>query len=258
MDENEENLNKKEADYGNWVPNKYVYIPGLLGMLFVVVSYFYYPVIVLAIIFLMITMYTSYARAQFAPEGGDLQAKIQNLVLDELKWHGNGKLLDIGCGNAPLTIKALIKYPNSQATGIDYWGGMWEFSKETCENNAEIEGVKNRATFIKASASDLPFEDESFDAAMSNMVFHEVKDSADKKMVIKEALRVVKKGGIFSFQDLFEEKKIYGDIDDLLDTILDWGVEEVNFIHTSDYEFIPRSLKLPFMVGNIGIIHGRK
>lgn len=181
MDEIEENLNKKGIDYGNWVPSKYVYIPGLLGMLFVVVSYFYYPVIVLAFIFLMVTMYTSYARAQFAPEGGDLQVKIQSLVLDELKWDGNGKLLDIGCGNAPLTIKALNKYPNAQATGIDYWGGMWEFSKEACENNAEIEGVKNRATFLKASASDLPFEDESFDAAVSNMVFHEVKDSADKK-----------------------------------------------------------------------------
>ncbi|MTK63951.1 MAG: class I SAM-dependent methyltransferase [Methanobacterium sp.] len=258
MDETEENMNKKDTNYGNWVPNKYVYIPGLIGMLFVVVSYFYYPVIILAIIFLMITMYTSYARAQFAPEGGDLQVKIQNLVLDELKWDGDGKLLDIGCGNAPLTIKALKQYPHAYATGIDYWGGMWDFSKDVCEKNAEIEGVENRVTFLKASASDLPFEDESFDAVMSNMVFHEVKDSADKKMVIKEALRVVKKGGVFSFQDIFEEKRIYGNIDDLLDTIMDWGIEEVNFIHTSDYDFIPRSLKLPFMVGNIGIIHGRK
>lgn len=258
MDKIEENMDKMDVDYGNWVPSKYVYIPGLIGILFVVVSYFYYPVIVLALIFLMITMYTSYARAQFAPEGGDIQAKIQELVLDEMNWDGNGKLLDIGCGNAPLTIKALKKYPNAHATGIDYWGGMWEFSKAVCEKNAEIEGVKDRTTFLKASASDLPFEDESFNAAMSNLVFHEVKDCTDKKMVIKEALRVVKKGGVFSFQDLFEEKKIYGDIDDLLDTIMEWGVEEVNFIHTSDCEFIPKSLKLPFMVGTIGLIHGRK
>lgn len=258
MDEIKEKNNKTETDYGNWVPNKYVYIPGVLGMLFVVVSYFYYPVIILAIIFLMITMYTSYARAQFAPEGGDIQAKLQQLVLDELNWDGNGKLLDIGCGNAPLTIKALKKYPNAEATGIDYWEGVWEFSKEACEKNAENEGVKDRATFLKASASNLPFNDESFDAAISNLVFHEVKDIEDKKMVIKEALRVVKTGGTFSFQDLFEEKKIYGDINDLLDTIIGWGVEEVNYTHTSDCEFIPKSLKLPFMVGNIGLIQGKK
>ena len=258
MEETEEKMNRADADYGNWVPSKYVYIPGLLGMMFVVVSYFYYPVIILALIFLMITMYFSYARAQFAPEGGNIQAKIQKLVLDELNWDGEGKLLDIGCGNAPLTIQALKKYPNAHATGIDYWGGMWEFSKEACEENAEIEGVNDRATFLRASASDLPFETESFDAAISNLVFHEVKDCEDKKRVIKEAIRVVKKGGVFSFQDLFEERKLYGDVDDLLDTIVGWGVEEVNFVHTSDFEFIPKSLKLPFMVGKIGMIQGKK
>jgi len=50
---------------------------------------------------------------------------------------------------------------------------------------------------------------------VSNLVFHEVKDTEDKRLVVKEALRVVKKGGDFAFQDLFHEEKIYGDIDDL-------------------------------------------
>ncbi len=251
-------MDETKTEYGNWVPNKFVYIPGLMGMLFVVVSYFYYPLIILAIIFLMITMYTSYARAQFAPEGGDLQSKIQNLVIEELKWDGNGKLLDIGCGNAPLTITALKKYPQAHATGIDYWGDMWDFSMEACIKNATIEGVNDRVEFLRGTASDLQFEDGYFDAVISNMVFHEVKDTDDKRMVIKEALRVVKKGGMFSFQDLFDDKRIYGDIDDLLDTIMSWGVEEVYYTHTNDHEFIPRSLKLPFMVGKIGLIHGKK
>lgn len=251
-------MDKTKTDYGNWVPVKYVYIPGLFGMLFVVVSYFYYPVIILAIIFLMITMYTSYARAEFAPEGGNLQSKIQKLVLDELKWDGNGKIIDIGCGNGPLTIMALKKYPNATATGIDYFGGMWDFTIDTCIENAVKEEVNDRAEFLKGTASDLPFDDGSFDAAISNLVFHEVKDTSDKKMLIKEALRVVKKDGVFSFQDIFDEKRIYGDIDDLLDEIIGWGVEEVHYVHTNDLEFIPRSLKLPFMVGSIGIIHGKK
>jgi len=251
-------MDETKTEYGNWVPIKYVYIPGLMGMLFVVVSYFYYPVIILAIISLMITMYTSYARAEFAPEGGNVQSKIQKLVIDELKWDGNGNLIDIGCGNAPLTIHALKTYPQAKATGIDYWGGIWDFSIDACIKNANIECVNDRVEFMKANASHLPFDDGSFDAAISNLVFHEVKDTEDKKMVIKEALRVVKKGGVFSFQDLFNEKRIYGDIDDLLDTIMSWGVEEVYYIPTNEYEFIPRSLKLPFMVGSIGIIHGRK
>ena len=248
----------EKPDYGNWVPLKFVYIPGILGMLMVVASYFYFPIIVLAVIFLIIICYTSYARAEFSTEGGDIQSKIRAVILDVLKWDGKGKIIDIGCGNGPLTIAAAKKYPDSQVTGIDYWEGMWEYSIDVCMKNAKIEGVQDRVEFKKASASDLPFESGYFDAAVSNLVFHEVKDTADKKLVVKEALRVVKKGGVFAFQDLFHEEKIYGDIDDLLDDIEDWGVKEVYFTDTRDCEFIPNALKLPFMVGSIGIIHGKK
>ncbi len=37
-----------------------------------------------------------------------------------------------------------------------------------------------------------------------------------------------------------------------------WGIEEVEFVDTSKSEFIPKLLKLPFMVGRIGILHGKK
>ncbi len=104
----------------------------------------------------------------------------------------------------------------------------------------------------------MPFENNYFDAAVSNLVFHEVQDTKDKRDVIKEALRVVKKGGTFAFQDLFHEKRIYGDIEDLLETIRNWGVESVEFSSTKDSKFIPKALKLPFMVGTIGIIYGKK
>jgi ubiquinone/menaquinone biosynthesis C-methylase UbiE len=179
-------------------------------------------------------------------------------VLGRLDWDGKGKALDIGCGNAPLTIKLVKKFPCAEATGIDYWGGMWEYSKSVCERNAASEGVADRVSFQKASASDLPFEDESFDAAVSNLVFHEVSDAKDKRDVIKEALRVVKKGGKFAFQDLFLVKRVYGEVDDLLETIRSWGIERVEFLNTSDSDFIPKSLRLPFMVGTIGILYGEK
>lgn len=104
----------------------------------------------------------------------------------------------------------------------------------------------------------MPFDDEYFDAVVSNLVFHEVKDTADKREVIREALRVVKKGGKFAFQDLFLMKRIYGDTKDLIKTIRSWGVTKVKFVETRGSTFIPRSLKLPFMLGTIGIITGEK
>ena len=94
--------------------------------------------------------------------------------------------------------------------------------------------------------------------AVSNLVFHEVKSSRDKKDVIKEALRVVTKGGWFVFQDLFLWKRVYGEVDDLLETIRSWGIETVEFVDTSVWDFIPKALKLPFMLGTVGILYGRK
>lgn len=78
-----------------------------------------------------------------------------------------------------------------------------------CERNAKIEGVIDRVTFQKASASILPFADEYFDAVVSNLVFHEVREVADKREVVREALHVVKKGGRFAFQDLFLLRRTY-------------------------------------------------
>ena len=66
--------------------------------------------------------------------------------------------------NAPLTIKAAKRYQNAFVTGIDYWGGMWEYSINMCMENAKIEGVADRINFQKATASDLPFNDGYFDA----------------------------------------------------------------------------------------------
>ena len=249
----------KKPEYGNWVSAKLIYIPGAVAFLFLILS-FVLPVliIIVTVIFFVPAVYFSYARYKFSPQGGNIQAKVQNLVLDYLDWDGEGKALDIGCGNASLTIGIAKKYPNAEIIGIDYWGGMWEYSKTVCEMNAEIEGVSKQVTFDKASAAALPFDDETFDVAVSNLVFHEVKGSRDKKDVIKEALRVLRKGGNFVFQDLFLWKMIYGDVDDLLETIKSWGIDRVKLVDTSVSDFIPKALRLPFMLGTIGILHGRK
>ena len=249
---------KDELSYGNWVSVKLVYIPAVIALLFLGLSILFPLFIIGAAIFLFPFVYFAYARYRFSSGGGDIQARIQNLVLDYLDWDGEGKALDIGCGNAPLTISIAKRYPNAEITGIDYWGGTWGYSKGICEMNAEIEGVLQRVTFERASASSLPFDDEAFDLAVSNLVFHEVKGTRDKRDVIREALRVVRKGGSFVFQDLFLWKILYGEVDDLLETMRSWGIERVEFVDTSVCDFIPKALKLPFMVGTIGILHGRK
>ncbi len=247
-----------KPEYGNWVSKRLIYIPSVVGLVFLGLALLFPVLVIPAGLFFLVSVYFAYARYQFAPQGGNIQDPILELVLAHLDWNGEGQALDIGCGNAALTIKLAHMYTRARVIGIDYWGKKWEYSKNTCERNAKIEGVSERVTFQKASATSLPFDDGYFDAAVSNFVFHEVSDAKNKREVIREALRVVKKGGKFAFQDLFLLKRIYGNTDDLIETIRSWGIRKVKFVQTREAAFIPLALKLPFMVGTMGIITGEK
>lgn len=249
---------EKRPNYGNWISRKVLYLIGVLGIFCLLLSVVFFVLIVGAVLCFAGFIYFAYAWYRFSPQGGNLQVKIREAIMDYLSWNGKGIALDIGCGNAALTISLAKRFPSAKIVGLDFWSGKWEYSKRTCEENAQVEGVANRVQFRKASAAKLPFSEEYFDAAVSNMVFHEVNDVGDKREVIKEALRVVKKGGKFAFQDPFLMKKMYGDIDRLLNEIRSWGIEEVQFSDTSHSEFIPKSLKPKFMLGAIGVIYGTK
>jgi ubiquinone/menaquinone biosynthesis C-methylase UbiE len=248
----------QKPDYGNWVSKRFVYVPFVIGLVFLVSASFVSFSVIPAVLFFLIATFFAYARYKFSPAGGNVQSHVWELVLAHLDWNGEGQALDIGCGNGALTIKLAQKYPKAQVIGIDYWGKRWEYSKNTCETNAEIEGVNERVTFQKASAVSLPFDDGHFDAVVSNFVFHEVSDAKDKREVVREALRVVRKGGAFAFQDEFLVKQFYGNPDDLIAITKSWGISKVEFVQTRDADFIPRALKLPFILGTTAIIAGQK
>ena len=248
----------EKPNYGNWVSTRLIYVPGVISLIFMGLAIILPFLLVVAALFLFVSLYFAYARYLFSPQGGNVQDRVRGLVLSNLDWNGEGQILDIGCGSASLTIALAKKYKGTRVVGIDYWGKQWEFSKKVCEKNAEIEGVAERVTFQKASAAALPFDDDSFDALVSNLVFHEVSGVKDKKEPLREALRVVKKGGPFVFQDLFLWKRIYGEPDELIETVRSWGIEKAEFINTGNSAFIPAVLKLPFMVGTIGMIVGEK
>jgi ubiquinone/menaquinone biosynthesis C-methylase UbiE len=254
-------MNKRseaQVSYGNWMSKNIIYVTALVTIFFLCLIALSIYFIIPGVFFLLITAFFIYSYYQFSLSGGKIQQKVWEMAGSYLKWEGKGIILDIGCGNGALAIKTAKKYREAKITGIDFWESKWGYSQEACENNARIEGVSDRTTFLHASASSLPFEDNYFDAAISNFVFHEVADAKDKRDVIKEALRVVKKDGVFAFHDLFRLKKLYGEMDDLLDTIRSWGIKEVHFADTSDADFIPALLKLPFMLGTAGVIYGRK
>ena len=212
----------------------------------------------LALPFIYIAFILSFSVYQFAPFGGNYQSKIHDLMVAKVNGAGNGKILDIGAGSGSLIIKLAKTFPKSFLTGIDFWGGNWEYSKAQCQQNAEIEGVANQIDFQKASASKLPFNNDEFDLIVSCLTFHEVKDRSNKTDVIKEALRVLKPGGKFVFLDLFMDEKIFGDDIELLNGIKKHGVSVLNSSKLDKEIKLPRLLLNKKVLGNAMILSGKK
>jgi SAM-dependent methyltransferase len=242
-------------------------VPGLTAVVLVVaavaarvlhISWLAIVLALMAALAALVAAYFAYARRVLAAGDGELQTRVQSLVLDRLSWDGRGRALDIGCGNGPLSIALADGFPQARVTGIDFWGESWEYSRDVCQSNAASRGVSQRVSFEQASAAELPFADASYSAVVSNLCFHEVRGVRDKREIVQEALRVLEPGGAFAFQDLFRLKSDYGEIDDLLAAVHDCGVASVEYVDTAESEFIPGALRLPFMLGSMGILHGKK
>ena len=253
-----------KPDYGNWIRQKRVYTFIGIGLVLVLLAIIpVHPIIRLVLLlagvmFLGLGSYLAYISRQFSERGGGYQRKLWNIVLDHLDWDGEGEAMDIGTGNGPLAIALARRYPAARVTGIDYWGSDWEYSQNTCEQNAALEGVAERTEFRQASAAGLPFDDGQFDAVVSHFVFHEVADAADKRDVVKETLRVLRTGGSFSFQDMFLDNELYGEIDDLVQTVRNWGIQEVQFQDVHELLAIPGPLNTKQVLKNCSILFGKK
>lgn len=142
------------------------------------------------------------------------------------------KGLDVGCGSGALTIALAKLYPDAEVVGIDRWGKEYaSFNKPLCENNAKIEGVSN-TRFMQGNALKLPFEDEYFDAIVSNYVYHNI-PSRDRQSILLETLRTLKKGGTFAIHDIFSKGK-YGDMESFMRKLKEMGYQEVELVDTTD------------------------
>ena len=210
----------------------------------------------------------SHVRLHF--NGGGVMGEIHQFLVDHFPWEesrkaqdvtdGSGLILDIGCGAAALTNRVAKTYPNARLVGMDYWSAEWSYAKEQCEKNAELEGVSDRVSFQKGDAAGMDFEDASFDGAVSNFVFHEVQTANDKRDIVREALRVVKPGGAFAFQDMFGQVKLYGDMDEFVSQLQkDGTVKEIHYIANIEKQAnVPAFVTAPWMIKNAGLIYGIK
>jgi ubiquinone/menaquinone biosynthesis C-methylase UbiE len=125
------------------------------------------------------------AEAGLTKHLGGLEATEELITLCHIDK--NSYVLDVGCGVGQTACYIAKKY-SSRVVGVDISQKMIERSKE----RAEREGVADRAEFRVVDAQDLLFEDDLFDAVITESVtaFPE-----NKQQAIREYARVIKPGG---------------------------------------------------------------
>ena len=231
--------------YGSWMSNPVFYVIGALLALSVVLAVLSFAVfhitalgvvfVIAALLLLALLLWITWIRRQYAFGGGGMMEQVHQVVLSHLDFDGQGQLLEVGCGSGALSIRAALTWPDAQITGMDYWGVAYGYGQAMCEKNAESEGVAARCRFQHGDANKLDFPDESFDAVVSNYVYHNIMGS-DKRALLLETLRVLKKGGVFALNDEMKPR-MYGDMEAFAQELRDMGYEDVRLIDTATEGF---------------------
>lgn len=253
-------------DYGNWMPVSMLRLVGGLLFLSAVLAALSFTVfrltvlgvifVIAAVVLLVLLCWIAWIRRQYAFGGGGMMERVHQTILSHLDYDGKGTLLDVGCGSGALSIRAALTWRSAQVTGIDYWGAAYGYGQSMCEKNAASEGVAARCTFRHGDANRLDFPDESFDAVVSNYVYHNI-TGADKQKLLLETLRVLKKGGVFALNDEMKPR-MYGDMEAFAQRLRDMGYEDVRLIDTAKEAFGSRRRAALMMLGDSRLLVGRK
>ena len=117
------------------------------------------------------------------------------------------------------------------------------------------EGTAN-VRFQKGDACKLDFPDETFDSVTSNYVYHNI-TGKNKQALLRETLRVLKKGGTFAIHDLMEPVR-YGDMEKFVQKLKAEGYEDVRLIKTTDGQFMNPGESRLMMLGGSTLLVGKK
>jgi ubiquinone/menaquinone biosynthesis C-methylase UbiE len=129
---------------------------------------------------------------------------------------GSARLIDIGTGTGQLALGALARWPQASIVGVDASAGM----RAMADANAErlLDGrIRSRFRSVVAFADDLPFEDSSFDLALSSFVFQLVPNRA---RALREARRVLRPGGTLAYVSWLQDERSF-EPDVVFDDVLD-------------------------------------
>ncbi len=253
-----------KPDYKNWVP-KGMCASLWLGTcitisLFIVFKIYNMSVWVVALVLgIILALFSSYMQILYNAFDYNGKRKLSKEIIEGvskfIEASDGDRILDIGCGSGALAIAVAKKNAKAHIVGLDRWGKEYaSYNKLLCESNATLEGVNN-IEFMQGDATELPFEDGTFDTIISNYCIHNI-PSKDRQKILLEAFRVLKKGGAFAIHDIFSRGK-YGDMQSFIENLKTKGYENVELIKTEDKFFKKNEAKF-LSLRDSAILIGKK
>ena len=144
------------------------------------------------------------------------------------------RVLDVGTGPGYLALAASrLVAPGGRAVGIDASPEMIDRARAL----ATRQGVE--AEYLVASADSLPFEDDSFDVAVSRLVFHHLPGDV-KNHALGEIARVLRPGGRILVVDMASAtaQGAHHVVAHVLGSHPDTGADLPALVHAAGFEHI--------------------
>lgn len=121
-----------------------------------------------------------------------------------------GDVLDLGTGTALIPVELCRREETCRVMAADAAVSMLQLAR----NNVETAGMIGRIQPTQIDAKQLPYADDTFDTVMSNSIIHHIPEPL---IVLREAVRVTRTGGLLFFRDLMRPTN-RATLDGLVDT----------------------------------------
>ncbi len=145
------------------------------------------------------SQYWDRRAGSYAQHWAPVAAVAGRALLDRLASEAPGttemrNLLDLGTGSGVVAIDAVRRWPNVRCIGVDLSPAMLNHARSAALMLDQVD--RGRLEWVEASAEELPFDADSFDAVVSAFLYQFL---VDRRAMLAEVRRVLRASGIFAF-----------------------------------------------------------
>ena len=136
-----------------------------------------------------------YAMGYMGPFNDDMGRSVCNYIKRKFPDFQPETIVDLGCTVGHSTLPFAEIFTGAQVHGVDIGEGILRYA------HARAEAMEHEVHFAQQDASQLDYEDESFDLVVSHILLHETSGKAMPK-IFEECFRILKPGGLMIHADL--------------------------------------------------------